>query len=266
VFFTFTMPLAFWLAGVLSRAGISSMERQTHIFGLLKPKPNCDLCAVQRKLIEEAVGAFACHSDKSLQALDPEEIRSPSLTRRSKIGVSSSVAAPCAGSTKSIKQTKTAPLTRSGKCVSKGISYGLRLVNAKSLSDRLSCIARVATFVIACIDIFSQPVVLQKFQPFALTAKNKVDSQLIDSESTTEVPRIWDKRFVVYPLERPLEFQMNVQDEFFRRASILQIDFLRRAFEQSFASFAAVVVGDVQFIVPHAVSRSWINFPDIRQS
>ena len=123
-------------------------------------------------------------------------------------------------------------------------------MNAKSLTGRLSFIAKVATFVIAWINIFSQPVVLQKFRPSALTAKNKVDSQLIDSESTTEVPRIWDKRFVVYPLERPLEFQMNVQDEFFRRASILQIDFLRRAFEQSFASFAAGVVGDLQFIVP----------------
>ena len=129
----------------------------------------------------------------------------------------------------------------------KGISYSLRLVNAKSLTDRLSCIATVATFVIACIDIFSQPVALQKFRPSALTAKNKVDSELIDSESTTKVPRIWDKRFVVYPPERPLEFQINVQDEFFRRASILQIDFLRRAFEQSFASFAAGVVGDLQF-------------------
>ena len=29
VFFIFTIPLAFWLAGVFSRVGISSMERQT---------------------------------------------------------------------------------------------------------------------------------------------------------------------------------------------------------------------------------------------
>ena len=29
VFFIFTIPLAIWLAGVFSRAGISSMERQT---------------------------------------------------------------------------------------------------------------------------------------------------------------------------------------------------------------------------------------------
>ena len=29
VFFIFTIPLAYWLAGVFSRAGIKSMERQT---------------------------------------------------------------------------------------------------------------------------------------------------------------------------------------------------------------------------------------------
>jgi len=29
VFFIFTIPLAYWLAGVFSRAGISSMDRQT---------------------------------------------------------------------------------------------------------------------------------------------------------------------------------------------------------------------------------------------
>ena len=29
VFFIFTIPLAHWLAGVFSRAGIKSMERQT---------------------------------------------------------------------------------------------------------------------------------------------------------------------------------------------------------------------------------------------
>jgi len=29
IFFIFTIPLAYWLAGVFSRAGIDSMERQT---------------------------------------------------------------------------------------------------------------------------------------------------------------------------------------------------------------------------------------------
>jgi hypothetical protein len=111
-------------------------------------------------------------------------------------------------------------------------------MNAKSSTDHLSWIATVATFVIACVYIFSQPVVLQKFQP---SAKNKVNSEL-----ATKFARMWDDPFVVFRPERPPEFWTNLQDDFLRRASILQIQFLRRAFEQLFAPFAAGVVGDTE--------------------
>jgi hypothetical protein len=111
-------------------------------------------------------------------------------------------------------------------------------MNAKSLTDRLTWIA-TATFVIASVDIFSQPVVHQSSGPPALSAKNKVDSELI-----TKFARMWHERCVVSPPERPLEFQTNLQHDFLRRASNLQIDFLRRAFEQIFAPFAALAVAD----------------------
>jgi hypothetical protein len=107
-------------------------------------------------------------------------------------------------------------------------------MNAKSLTDRLSWIATVAAFVIACVDTLSQPVILQGFRP---SAKNKVDSEL-----TTKFARMCDDRFVVFSAERPPEFQTNLQDDFLRRASKLQNGFLRRAFEQLFTPFAAGVV------------------------
>ena len=96
-------------------------------------------------------------------------------------------------------------------------------MNAKLLTDHLWWIA-VATFVIACVYIFSQPVVLQKFRPSASTAKNKVNSEL-----ATKFAWMWDDPFVVFQPERPPEFWTNLQDDFLGRASMLQIDFLRRA-------------------------------------
>ena len=111
-------------------------------------------------------------------------------------------------------------------------------MNAKSSTDYLSWIATVATFVIACVYIFSQPVFLQNFQP---SAENKANSEL-----ATKFARMWDDPFVVFMSERPPEFSTNLQDDFLRRASILQIEFLRRTFEQLFGPFAGGVVGDIE--------------------
>jgi hypothetical protein len=111
-------------------------------------------------------------------------------------------------------------------------------MSAKSSTGHLPWIAAVATFVIACVYIFSQLVVLQKFQP---SAENKVNSEL-----ATKFARMWDDSFVDFRPERLPEFWTNLQDDFLRRAFILQIDFLRRAFEQLFAQFAAGVVGDIE--------------------
>jgi hypothetical protein len=99
-------------------------------------------------------------------------------------------------------------------------------MNPKSSTDHLSWIATVATFMIAYIYIFSPPVVLQKLPP---TAKNKVNSELI-----TKFVGMLNDPFVVFRPERPPEFWTNLRDDFLRRAAILQIDFLRRAFD-SFA-------------------------------
>lgn len=105
-------------------------------------------------------------------------------------------------------------------------------MNANSHKDHLSWIATVAIFVIACVYIFSQPVVLQKFRP---TAKNKVNT-----EEAINLARMLDDPFIVFRLERPSKFWTNLQDDFLRRASILQIGFLRRAFD-SF-SLSAILV------------------------
>jgi hypothetical protein len=99
-------------------------------------------------------------------------------------------------------------------------------MNPKSSTDHLSWIATVATFMIAYIYIFSPPVVLQKLPP---TAKNKVNSELV-----TKFVGMLNDPFVVFRPERLPEFWTNLRDDFLRRAAILQIDFLRRAFD-SFA-------------------------------
>ena len=88
-------------------------------------------------------------------------------------------------------------------------------MNAKSSTDHLSWIATVATFVIACVYIFSQLVVLQKFQP---SAENKVNSEL-----AAKFARMGDDSYVDFQPERLPEFWTNLQDDFLRRASILQM-------------------------------------------
>ncbi len=108
-------------------------------------------------------------------------------------------------------------------------------MNAKSITNHLWWIATVATFVIGCVDI-------KAFQPSATTAKSKEDREL-----TIEFARMWDNRFVVVRPEISSEFQANLQDSFLGRASNLQIDFLRRAFEQLFAPFVAGVGDDHQY-------------------
>ncbi|MGA8657755.1 MAG: hypothetical protein WB586_16540 [Chthoniobacterales bacterium] len=112
-------------------------------------------------------------------------------------------------------------------------------MNAKSLANHLSRIATLATFAIACVEIFSQTIVLEQLR---LSGKNKVNSEL-----TTEFARMWDDRLMVLSPERSPEFQTNLQDEFLRRVLKLQNDFIRRAFEQLFAPFAAGVIGNLQF-------------------
>jgi hypothetical protein len=93
-------------------------------------------------------------------------------------------------------------------------------MNAKLSTDHFSWIATLATFVIACV-FFSQLVVLQKFQP---SAENKVNSEL-----ATKFAQMGDDSFVDFQLERLPAFWTNLQDDFLRRASILQMEFLRRA-------------------------------------
>jgi hypothetical protein len=102
-------------------------------------------------------------------------------------------------------------------------------MNAKSPKDRLAWICTLAGCIIACIYVFWQTTVLQEFRP---SAKNKVNSEL-----ATKIASKGDAPFVVFPSAGPPEFWTNFQDNVLRRASILQIEFLRRAFEQLFGPF-----------------------------
>ena len=73
-------------------------------------------------------------------------------------------------------------------------------MNANSHKDHLSWIATVAIFVIACVYIFSQPVVLQKFRPTA----NKVNT-----EEANNLAGMLDDPFIVFRLERPSKFMQD---------------------------------------------------------